>query len=80
MSKKTVRDIAKGKNTHACGLQRSMVENHKITDDSRIMGALPTIQYHHDAGAKLILMSHRGQEKKKIFARACCCKAFRAAK
>lgn len=35
----------------------------KITDDNRIVGALPTIKYAIDQNAKLILMSHLGRVK-----------------
>lgn len=35
----------------------------KITDDTRIVGALPTIQYCIDHGCKIILMSHLGRVK-----------------
>ena len=35
----------------------------KITDDNRIVGALPTIKYAIDQNAKVILMSHLGRVK-----------------
>jgi phosphoglycerate kinase len=68
MSKKTVRDIApKGKRIlMRADFNVPMDENRKITDDSRILGVLPTIQYLLDAGAKLILMSHLGRPKGEV--------------
>lgn len=39
------------------------IENGKITDDTRIVESLPTIQYALEKGAKVILLSHLGRPK-----------------
>ena len=39
------------------------IKDGKIVDDTRIVGALPTIQYALDHNAKVILMSHLGRVK-----------------
>ena len=41
-------------------------ENLKITDDSRIQAALPTIKYILEHNAKLILISHLGRPKGEV--------------
>ncbi|MGL4607435.1 MAG: phosphoglycerate kinase [Eubacteriaceae bacterium] len=63
MSKKTVSDIdLKGKKVlMRADFNVPFDENGKISDDTRIMAALPTIKYILDQGASLILMSHLGR-------------------
>lgn len=65
MNKKTVRDIdVRGKKVIVrCDFNVPQDKEGNITDDRRIQGALPTIQYLIDNGAKIILMSHLGRPK-----------------
>ena len=44
-------------------------ENGKITDDTRIRGALPTLKHILDEGGALIIMSHMGKPKGKVVAK-----------
>ncbi len=44
-------------------------ENGKITDDTRIRGALPTLKHILDEGGALIIMSHMGKPKGKVDAK-----------
>ncbi|MBC3804811.1 phosphoglycerate kinase [Acetobacterium fimetarium] len=63
MSKKTVSDIElKGKKVlMRADFNVPLDENGRITDETRIVAALPTINYILDQGAALILMSHLGR-------------------
>ncbi len=68
MNKVTVRDIElKGKKVlMRCDFNVPLDENLNITDKTRIIAALPTIQYVLDQGAKLILCSHLGRPKGEV--------------
>jgi len=65
MAKKTVADISvKGKKVlMRVDFNVPMDPQQNITDDSRIKGALPTIQYVLHGGGSVILMSHLGRPK-----------------
>ena len=65
MSKKTVRDIdLKGKKVFVrCDFNVPMDENQNITDNRRIVAALPTIKYLIEQDCKIILSSHLGRPK-----------------
>lgn len=65
MAKKTIEDIqVKGKKVLVrCDFNVPMDENKKITDENRLNGALPTIKYLMENGAKVILCSHLGRPK-----------------
>ena len=63
MNKMTVKDVKdwKGKRVLVrCDFNVPMKDG-KITDENRIMGALPTIKYLMEHGAKIVLCSHMGK-------------------
>ncbi|MCI8700073.1 MAG: phosphoglycerate kinase [Clostridia bacterium] len=65
MNKKTVKDIdLKGKKVFVrCDFNVPMDENKVITDNRRIVAALPTIKYLLENDCKIILASHLGRPK-----------------
>ena len=64
LDKRTVRDLdVKGKRVLIRCDFNVPLDNGEITDDLRIVGALPTIQYVIDNGGTAVLMSHLGRPK-----------------
>ena len=52
-----------------CDFNVPLDENRNITDNRRIVGALPTIKYLLENNAKVILCSHLGRPKGEVKAR-----------
>ena len=68
MNKKTVKDIdLKGKKVLVrCDFNVPLDANFVITDNRRIVGAIPTIKYLLDNNCKVILCSHLGRPKGEV--------------
>ncbi|WP_448523595.1 phosphoglycerate kinase [Pseudothermotoga sp.] len=64
MKKMTIRDVDLNGKTVIMRVDFNVpVENGKVTDDTRIVAALPTIKYAVEHNAKVILLSHLGRPK-----------------
>ena len=62
--KKTIRDVNLNNKTVLIRVDFNVpMKNGEITNDNRIVQAIPTIQYALDQNAKVVLFSHLGRVK-----------------
>ena len=74
-NKKTIEDVqVKGKRVLVRCDFNVPLKDGVITDENRLVGALPTIKYLIENGAKVILCSHLGKDASKSTS---CCKIKR---
>ena len=67
MNKKTLKDVEVSGKRVFCRVDFNVpMQDGKITDETRIRAALPTIQFLTEQGAKVILASHLGRPKGKV--------------
>ena len=67
MNKKTIRDInVEGRRVLVRVDFNVPMDGTFITDENRIVGALPTIEYLLERGAKVVLCSHMGRPKGEV--------------